>query len=651
MAQTLVEKIAQLYADRVRSGEEVRAGDMIRIRPRHVMTHDNTGAVMKKFASIGATEVFERRQMVFCLDHDIQNRSEENLAKYHAIEAFAREHGIAFHPAGSGIGHQIMVEEGYVIPGSLCVASDSHANLYGAVGALGTPIVRTDAAAIWATGTTWWEVPPIARVRFTGKLRQGATGKDVILSLIGTYNRDEVLNMAVEFSGPGVAGLPMDDRLTIANMTTEWGALVGIFPCDETTFAFYEGRARFFRERGDAHPRITEKLVEKFRRTALAPDPDAFFAKEIEFDLARVSPHVAGPNEVKTLVPIEAIEAERIAVKKAYVLSCVNARLADFAQAASVVRGKKVAEGVDFYIAAASASVQRGAERLGYWKALLEAGAKELPPGCGPCIGLGTGTLEAGEVGISATNRNFKGRMGSRDAFVYLASPAVVAASAVRGYICAPEPVRADGYVRSIREHEPPAGEPREVGILEGFPARLEGRILFLPKDNMNTDGIYGKEFTYKDDLPPKEMGTKAFLNYDPEFQKIAKEGDLVVGGANFGSGSSREQAATALQFRGIRLVVAESYSQTYKRNAFNNGYPLVECPKLVAWLRERHAAEIAKPVLTIDTGLRAEVDFRRSRIVVEGREFPFLPLGEVAQGLIVAGGVENLVRKELGLG
>jgi homoaconitate hydratase len=199
MGQTIIEKIATRYAVGLAEGQTVHAGDYVTIRPKHVMTHDNTGAVIPKFKSIGADKVADPRQPVFAIDHDIQNKSEENLAKYGRIQEFAEENGVDFYPPGTGISHQVMIEQGYVTPGCMAVASDSHSNIYGAMAALGTPVVRTDAAAIWATGETWWQVPPIARVRLEGALRPGVVGKDVIIALCGRFNQDEVLNHAVEF--------------------------------------------------------------------------------------------------------------------------------------------------------------------------------------------------------------------------------------------------------------------------------------------------------------------------------------------------------------------------------------------------------------------------------------------------------------------
>ncbi|MCO6438427.1 MAG: homoaconitase [Phycisphaerae bacterium] len=656
MAQTLIEKIAQRYAVGLEAGHEVHAGDFLSVKPAHIMTHDNTSAVIPKFESMGAKGVFDRTQPVFAIDHDIQNHSEENLRKYADIEAFAKRHGIAFYPAGRGIGHQVMVEEGFALPGMFVVGSDSHSNLYGAMAALGTPVVRTDAAAIWATGRTWWQVPDIVKVELTGRLRPGVSGKDVIITLCGVFNQDDVLNCCVEFTGPGVAHLRMDERLAIANMTTEWGALAGVFPYDKTTRDYLTSRYEVMQARGDQHPRITPELIERIESELPEADADAFYAKVLTLDLGAVVPFVAGPNEVKTIAPLPEIQRKNVKVDKAYLLSCVNGRLADFVEAAMIVDGHHIAPHVKFYIAAASSEVEEEAKRLGHWQTLVDAGAIALPPGCGPCIGLGEGVLADGEVGISATNRNFKGRMGSPKSQVYLASPAVVAASAVEGRISAPGELGGDGSVEELRKQcrvrvaTEPAQSTTSVKIIEGFPKSMEGELLWIPKDNLNTDGIYGKDYTYKEGMSPDEMGAVAMLNYDPEFQKIARKSDIMVGGFNFGSGSSREQAATALKFRGIQMLIAGSYSQTYKRNAFNNGYVVIECPQLVEDLKKAFATNKA---LTIRTSWSAKVDFQASRLEIANSDganntYSFSPLGEVAQELVVQGGFEEVIRRQI---
>jgi len=644
MGQTIVEKIAQAH---LAEGPKrpLRTGDFVSIHPRYVMTHDNTSAVMSKFKGIGAKKIHDPKQLVFALDHDIQNQDESNQKKYRAIEAFAKEHGVDFYPAGSGIGHQIMVERGYVVPGSFVVASDSHSNMYGALGAVGTPIVRTDAAAVWATGDFWWQIPRSIQVVLEGKLPEGATGKDVIIALCGLYNHDEVLNAAVEFSGPGVASLSMDARFSISNMSTEWGPLVGWFPVDEVTITYLRGVHQRLKATGVE--RFTEEDIESWAKNPPKPDRDAVYAGRIVLDLNEITPHVSGPDTVQVMQSLAEMEKKKVAIQKAYLLSCVNSRVEDLEAAARVLRGKKVAPGVKFYLGAASKWVQEEAERRGIWRTLLDAGANPLPAGCGPCIGLGVGLLEPGEVGISATNRNFKGRMGSRDAQCYLASPEVVAASAVAGYICGPHGMADRAPERSYTQFAA-AASAEKVEVLPGFPERLRGRLVFMPQDNVNTDAIYGKDYTYRDDMTREMMAKVVMENYDPQFAARSRAGDVIVSGFNFGTGSSREQAVTALKAKGIPLVIAASFSQTYLRNAFNNGFLCVEVPELAKRLREQFAGSSDR---TIIPGDEINIEFTSGVITWREERFGFPALGSVPQSLVIAEGVENLVAKRLGLG
>jgi len=646
MSQTVVEKIAQTHmADGPK--RPLRAGDFLSIRPFHVMTHDNTSAVMSKFKAINAKKIYDPKQLVFALDHDIQNRDEANLKKYRSIEAFAKEHGVDFYPAGSGIGHQIMVERGYVLPGSFVVASDSHSNMYGALGAVGTPIVRTDAAAVWATGEFWWQIPRTIEVVLEGKLPEGVSGKDVIITLCGLYNHDEALNAAVEFSGPGLASLSMDARFSISNMSTEWGPLVAWFPVDEATIRYLRGVQHRLKLQGIE--RFTDADLQRWIDSPLRPDPGATYAARIVLNLSQVTPHVSGPDTVQTMQSLAEIERKKIAIQKAYLISCVNSRVEDLEAAAWVMCGKKVAPGVSFYVGAASAWVQQEAEKRGVWQALLDAGAIPLPPSCGPCIGLGTGLLEKGEVGISATNRNFKGRMGSRDAQCYLASPEVVAASAVAGYITGPRPSADRAPVKQYEEFAVTEHASERVEILPGFPERIRGPLVFMPQDNVNTDAIYGKDYTYRDDMTPEMMARVVMENYDPQFAARTHSGDVIVGGFNFGTGSSREQAVTCLKAKGFPLVIAGSFSQTYLRNAYNNGFLCIEVPGLVGCLRAQFGSEIGGKEKTIIPGEEVDIDFTTSTVAWRGERFSFPPLGSVPQALVIAGGAENVVAKQLG--
>ncbi|KAH6970104.1 mitochondrial Homoaconitase [Fusarium avenaceum] len=700
--QTLVEKIAQNYAVGLAPGKKIKAGDYITLSPHHCMSHDNTWPIAKKFLEIGASKVHNNRQVVFTLDHDVQNKSESNLKKYSLIHEFAEKHGVTHYPAGRGIGHQIMVEEGYAWPGTVSVASDSHSNMYGGVGCLGTAVVRTDAASIWATGQTWWQVPPVAKVTFTGILPPGVTGKDVIIALCGLFRDDQVLNHAVEFAGG--ESLPIDDRLTISNMTTEWGALAGVFPVDEMLLSWYRGKATtnaMFG--GPSKDRINHKRIDELEQNMLVADPGATYAKELYLNLSTLSPIVAGPNSVKIATPLKNLEAEDIPVNKAYLVSCTNSRASDIAAAARVFREAakenkeaKIASGVKFYIAAASIPEQEIAEEAGDWQVLLDAGAEALPAGCGPCIGLGTGLLEPGEVGISASNRNFKGRMGSTSAKAYLASPEIVAASALKGKIAGPgwyqkpegvEKViigegsgdfvadkalsiedaldklirEADAMIAAAENGEGAAekaspaateGEESLTEILPGFPEKVEGEIVFCDSDNINTDGIYPGKYTYQDNVSVEKMAEVCMENYDTEFGKVAKAGDILVTGFNFGCGSSREQAATAILAKKIPLVVSGSFGNIFSRNSINNALMGVEVPRLVERLRETYKDDSEKP-LTRRTGWKFLWDVRRSKVVITEKDGSSWEqkVGELpanVQEIIARGGLEKWVKSQI---
>jgi homoaconitate hydratase len=652
---------------------------------------------MTKFMSIGATKVHRPDQLVMALDHDVSNRSEVNLKKYAHIQEFAKAQGTAFYPAGHGIGHQVMVEEGHAWPGTMAVASDSHATHYGGVGCLGTPVVRTDAASIWATGRTWWNVPPIARVTLTGTLPEGVTGKDVIVALCGIFKSD-VLNHVVEFTGPEetMKTLPVDTRVTIANMSCEWGALAGLFPIDQTLERWlrYKATEAAMLEDRTTRERITHDAVDKLFANPVTADPDAVYAKQLYLNLSTLSPYVSGPDTVKVATPLHELAPQKIKVDRAYIVSCTNSRASDIRAAAKVFRDAaeanggvvpKIADSVKLYVAAASAAEQEAAEATGDWQILVEAGAQPLMAGCGPCIGLGTGLLEPGEVGISASNRNFKGRMGSRDAKAYLASPEVVAASALSGIITGPGIYQVpedwtgvdagygtglprtpetelsglvqqlDSFIDRVESAVAPAEDKPATEILPGFSARISGEIVFCDADNLDTDAIYPGKLTYQDNVSRADMARACFSNYDPAFDGIAQPGDIIVSGFNFGCGSSREQSATAILSRDIPLVVAASFGNVFSRNSINNALMGLEIPKVVERLRARFPVKGGEGrVLTRRTGWTLTWDVRRSLVEVTegpGGETWTEKVGELpanVQEIIAAGGLEAWVKAEL---
>jgi homoaconitate hydratase len=605
MSRAYVHRIVERHTVGWTGPDPPRAGEVVWLRPDRLMTHDNSSAVRTRFDAMGGTRVAAPERLLIVLDHDVQNRTADNLAKYAGIERFAGEQGIEFHAAGSGIGHQIVVERGYARPGELIVAADSHANMYGAAGCLGTAVARSDAAGIWAIELFWWEVPEVVYVALTGRLGAGSSAKDAALLLCALYP-DDVLGAAVEFHGADRAGLSEEDRLTLANLTTEWGAVAGVFVAGE-------------------------------------PAAPGAYAATITLDLGDVVPHVSGPDMLTRSVPVDELAAERIAIQKAYLVSCANGRLGDLESAAAILRGRRVADGVALYVAAASRSVEHAAIASGAWGALLDAGARPLPSGCGPCIGLGAGLLDDGETGISASNRNFKGRMGSTGACCYLASPAVVAASAAAGFICGPSPSPARTPQRRIERRPPEQGTARRDAA--GAAAVRTGRLVAFMRDGIDTDALCPARFVYADATPHAALAQAVLSSLDPGAAAKLRPGDVLVAGARFGIGSSREQAVLALQAAGIAAVIAESLAPVFRRNAWNNGLLAMESPALVRELRARlpqaaHALVVPGGTLTIDLG---------AWVVTYGASaFPLTPLPAVGRDLIEAGGLDGFVRERL---
>ncbi len=296
------------------------------------------------------------------------------------------------------------------------------------------------------------------------------------------------------------------------------------------------------------------------------------------------------------------------------------------------------------YVAAASSIVQEHAEKSGVWKTITDAGAFVLPSGCGPCIGLGLGLLEEGETGISASNRNYKGRMGSPKAHCYLASPAVVAQSAINGYISGlSDSVTKPSYtVKDAQEKKEVKSDA--VQRVPGFTSKISGEIMFCDADNLNTDAIYPGKYTYAD-LSQSDMAKVVMENYDTNFSKKLNS-SVLVSGYNFGSGSSREQAATALLYRGVNIVICGSFSQTFKRNSMNNGLLVLECPSLVSYLRNTYKNQIAEK--SRNTGLFTDIDLLNGSLKIGDQTFKISKVGQVAQELIVNGGLEGVVQKKL---
>ena len=413
MGKTFAEKILARKAGL----PEVVPGQIVEAVPDLGMSHDNTAAIRKIFGKLGLERVREPERFVVILDHVVPAAQVQYAENHKEIREFVRSQGIRFHDVGRGICHQVVVEEGLARPGWLILGADSHTTTYGALGAFSAGIGRSEMAALWATSKLWLKVPTTIRIELSGKLPELVTAKDVILHLIGKLGADGALYRSVEFAGPLVEGMSVSERLVLCNMVAEMGAKNGYVAPDETTFSY-------LRERG-----VTDY-------DPIYPDPDAVYEEVYRFDLSDLPPQVARPHTVDNVVPIS--EVEGIEVDQVVLGTCTNGRLDDLRLAAEVMGGRPVAEGVRMLVLPASREVWIEAAKEGLLERFAAAGALVLNPGCGPCLGAHQGVLAPGEVCVSTSNRNFKGRMGSPEADIYLASPAVAAAAAVAGRITDP---------------------------------------------------------------------------------------------------------------------------------------------------------------------------------------------------------------------
>ena len=414
MGQTIVEKILSKA-----SHGKAEAGDIVVADIDYIMAHDGTAPLaIEAFRDFGARKVWNKNKVILFIDHDSPSDSEELSTLHHLMRGFAKEQGIRLYDVGEGVCHQLMPEQGYVRPGYVIGGADSHTCTYGALGAFSTGLGSSDVAAIFLSGKLWFRVPETMRFVLEGKLPEMVAPKDVILYLIGKTGADGATYKSVEFTGPVIRNMPVDGRLTICNMAVEMGAKNGITATDEETFKF---------------------LGSKRTGEDYTSDKDATYASINEVNIEKLEPQIACPNMVDNVRPVD--EVGKVEIDQAVLGSCTNARVSDLEIAAKMIRGKKVAEGVRFLVIPASETVYLDSLRKGFIETFIKSGATICNPGCGPCCGLHQGILSSGEIAISTTNRNFVGRMGSRDSKVYLASPATVTASAIKGIITDPRGV------------------------------------------------------------------------------------------------------------------------------------------------------------------------------------------------------------------
>ena len=410
------------------------AGQVVDAKPDVALSHDNTAPIARIFRAIGLGKVAIPDRMCITLDHAVPPPTPKHAQNHVEVRAFVKEQGIQnFFEVGRGICHQVLSEEALVLPGQLILGADSHTTHYGWLGAFGAGIGRTEMAAIWATGELWLRVPESMKVIVNGRLGRGVTAKDLCLHLIGLLGADGGLYQSIEFHGPAIAALPLHERMVIPNMMAEFGAKNAYLLPDEAVFSYLaERRARRMQSAiSNQHSAI--------REMAIYPDDDANYAATHVIDADEIELKIACPHTVDNVKPLR--EVAGTPIQQAFLGTCTNGRLEDLAAAAEIIKGQRVAAGTRLLVIPASAEIYVDALKAGHVQTLIEAGAVFGTPGCGPCMGVHMGVLGPGEACISTANRNFKGRMGQPDADIYLASPAVVAASAVKGVIADPREI------------------------------------------------------------------------------------------------------------------------------------------------------------------------------------------------------------------
>jgi len=396
-------------------------GQIVEITPDVVLSHDNTAPIYGLFQRMGGIKVYNPDMHAVILDHATPAPSTKHAENHRVIREFVKEQGITnFYDIGKGICHQILVESGLALPGEVILGSDSHTPHAGVMGAFAAGIGRTEMASIWAIGQIWLRVPESMKITVSGTLPIGVTSKDLALYIIGELKADGALYMSVEWHGEAIEALPLSQRATLTNLMAEMGAKNSYIPPDQLTFNYLKDRARRDFE-------------------AIYPDENARYAVEMEYDAGTIEPMIACPHTVDNVKPLS--EVKGTPIDQAFLGTCTNGRLDDLAAAAEVLEGKKIAPGKRMIVIPASEAVYLAALQAGYLETFLKAGAVIESPGCGPCMGNHMGVPAVGEVSISTANRNFRGRMGTKESEVYLASPAVVAASAVAGEIQHPKDI------------------------------------------------------------------------------------------------------------------------------------------------------------------------------------------------------------------
>ena len=549
MGMTLIEKILANHSNK----EVVKPGDIIDVYMDVRAARDFGGANVVKNIVDNGLSVEDPSRTFFTFDCNPTGSDQKYAVNQQICRDYARENGIKIYDIDAGIGTHLLIHEGLSYSGSTAVTTDSHANILGAIGAFGQGMGDQDIAAAWSNGKSWFKVPKSVKLNFIGEKPTNVTAKDIVLNLLSKFGANTLLGYSVEFHGDAIDKLTLDERITIASMGTEMGAIISLFTPNTEIMRFSELKAG-------------RKL------DLVEADKDANYDQVIDIDISEFIPRVSRPGAPHDTVDIA--EVRKTKIDSAFIGSCTNGRIEDLRAAASVLEGRQVAPGVVLKIVPSTDQVWNQALEEGLVQIFKNAGALLSNAGCAGCAAGQVGQNGKGEITISTGNRNFPGKQGKGE--VFLASPAVVAASAVAGFITTPDDIPEEPMI-FMPKGEVKAGTSKvEKKEVKDRPKVVEGRVWYIKEDNIDTDMIYHNRYLAITDI--NEMGQYAFDNLKgyENFAKEAQPGDIVLVQKNFGSGSSRQQAVDCFIPLGVQAVIAESFGAIYERNAINAAFPIM---------------------------------------------------------------------------
>ena len=590
MGKTFVEKILN-----------AETGAIVFKKPDIVLTHDNTASIKNTFNKMGGKKVFDADQLLVVLDHNAPPTNAKLANQYQTIRDFVNEQKIKkFHDVGEGICHQIMSY--HAKPGMIIVGSDSHTCTAGAFNSLAAGIDRTESAGIWKRGETWFRVPETMKVTLNGKLKNGVYAKDISLWIIGMIGSAGANYMSIEFHGEGVKTLSISERMTLTNLASEMGAKNAVFPPDK----------------------VLEKFMGEKIENGIWADEDAVYEKEIEINLGGIFPLVAAPHHVDNVKAVSEVQGTKL--DQGLIGTCTNGRLEDIRIAAEILDGKKIADGFQLLVIPASKEIYLQMIEEGLTTKLMNAGASVLAVSCGPCLGTGQGIPADGYTVISTANRNFKGRMGNKEASIYLASPACVAFSAIKGEITDPRGITANDEFPYKKE------QSAIVEIKADDNCRANATWNYADVDNLNTDQMFAGHLTYQVlSSDPAAIMPHLFKGFDDSFSENVKSGDVVIAGENFGCGSSREHPAVGLAHAGVKAVIVRSVNRIFYRSSVNQGLPIIVLPEVVDAYKQ---------------GDKVEVSLEDGFVKINDKEFKFAPLPDELMAIFAAKGLVNWIKK-----